>query len=237
MNTVNDYMRGMQVLLIEDDDYIRITLMTALQEHGLLVTAIATGKSAFQVASESRLDVILLDLGLPDLDGTSLIPMLHSVNDAPILIISARDQESQKVTALDAGADDYLTKPFGISELLARMRSTLRRTQRSEQQASHRLYDQDGLFIDVDKHLVSLSGQPVHLTPVEFKLLAVLVKQGGKVITHRQLLREVWGPHHEEDGHYLRIYMRQLRNKLEKEPAQPRHLLTEPGVGYRLSFD
>lgn len=230
-------MHGMQILLVEDDDHIRVTLITALKEHGLVVSAAATGESAFQIASESRLDVILLDLGLPDMDGVALIPMLQTVSEAPILIISARDQEAQKVAALDAGADDYLTKPFGISELMARMRSTLRRTQRSEQQSGPRVYEQEGLFIDIDKHMVSLAGQAVHLTPVEFKLLAVLVKQGGKVITHRQLLREVWGPHHEEDGHYLRIYMRQLRNKLENEPAQPRHLLTEPGVGYRLSFD
>lgn len=225
----------LQVLLIEDDDHIRITLITALSEHGFAVTATSSGNSAFRIAGESRLDLILLDLGLPDLDGASLIPLLTAV--APVIVISARDQEAQKVTALDAGADDYLTKPFGINELLARMRSALRRARPAAVAPVAQRYDREGLYIDVDRHIVSRAGVAVHLTPVEFRLLAVLVRQGGKVITHRQLLRDVWGPTHEEDGHYLRIYMRQLRSKLEVEPAQPRHLLTEPGVGYRLCFD
>ena len=227
----------LQVLLVEDDDHIRVTLLTALSEHGMFVSTASTGTAAFRIAGESRLDLILLDLGLPDMDGAALIPVLRKATGAPIIVISARDQEAQKVAALDAGADDYLTKPFGISELLARMRSSLRRSQQLPHMASPRQYQREGLYIDVDRHVVSLAGQAVHLTPVEFRLLAVLVGQGGKVITHRQLLRDVWGPNHEEDGHYLRIYMRQLRSKLEAQPAQPRHLLTEPGVGYRLCFD
>lgn len=224
-------------MLVEDDDNIRVTLMTTLSEHGVLVTATARGQTAFDIASESQLDLILLDLGLPDMDGTTLIPMLLGVADAPIIVISARDQETQKVAALDAGADDYLSKPFGQSELLARMRSTLRRTQRTQPQDDPHVYEHDGLFVDIDRHVASVDGQGIRLTPVEFKLLAALVRRGGKVITQRQLLREVWGPVHEEDNHYLRIYMRQLRSKLEREPAQPRHLLTEPRVGYRLAFD
>lgn len=166
-----------------------------------------------------------------------LIPLLQEACKAPVIIISARNQEAQKVAALDAGADDYLTKPFGVGELLARIRSALRRTCRGQAEASKTKYGYEELLIDVEKHQVSLSGLPVHLTPVEFKLLALLTKRAGKVITHRQLLREVWGPHHEESGHYLRIYMRQLRSKLEADPAQPRFLLTEPGVGYRLASE
>lgn len=232
---MNMPMQGMQVLLVEDEDYIRVTLTTALQGSGLLVTPAVCGKDAFCIASESRLDLILLDLGLPDMDGVALIPMLQEVSAAPILVISARDQEHQKVAALDAGADDYLTKPFGIGELLARFRSALRRSQRSADSPPTSRYEYEDLVIDLEKRHVTLASKPIHLTPVEFRLLSALTRRSGKVITHRQLLREVWGPHHEEDGHYLRIYMRQLRAKLEADPAQPRFLLTEPGVGYRLS--
>ena len=228
---------GLQVLLVEDDDHIRITLMTTLKEKGLVVSAASNGNQAFRIASESQLDVILLDLGLPDTDGVSLIPLLQSATRAPILVISARDQEHQKVAALDAGADDYLTKPFGMDELLARIRSMLRRAHRAQPAHDNDRYETGGLVIDIRQHQVLLADRPVHLTPVEFKLLAALSRGRGKVITHRQLLREVWGPLHEEDSHYLRIYMRQLRGKLESDPAQPRFLLTEPGVGYRLSSE
>ncbi len=228
---------SLQVLLVEDDDHIRITLMTTLKEKGLVVSGASNGNQAFRIASESQLDVVLLDLGLPDTDGVALIPLLQSVTSAPILVISARDQEHQKVAALDAGADDYLTKPFGMDELLARIRSMLRRTHRTQPTAEDDLHEIGDLVIDIRQHQVRLDKQPVHLTPVEFKLLAALSKGRGKVITHRQLLREVWGPLHEEDSHYLRIYMRQLRGKLEADPAQPRFLLTEPGVGYRLASD
>jgi two-component system KDP operon response regulator KdpE len=227
----------LQILLVEDDDHIRITLMTTLKEKGLVVSAAHNGNQAFRVASESKLDVILLDLGLPDTDGVTLIPLLQSVTHAPILVISARDQESQKVAALDAGADDYLTKPFGMDELLARIRSMLRRTHRAQPAQDPDRYETGDLVIDIRQHQVLLAKQPVHLTPVEFKLLAALSRRHGNVITHRQLLREVWGPLHEEDSHYLRIYMRQLRGKLESDPSQPRFLLTEPGVGYRLASE
>lgn len=230
-------MQGLQVLLVEDDPHIRVTLVTALGEGGMLVTAAGAGQEAFRIASESRLDVILLDLGLPDIDGLALIPMLQTASKAPIIVLSARDQEAQKVAALDAGADDYLTKPFGVGELLARIRSALRRSGGSEPPPDPGLYRHADLVVDVARHQVTLGERPVHLTPVEFRLLAVLVRGAGKVITHRQLLREVWGPLHEEDSHYLRIYMRQLRAKLESDPAQPRFLLNEPGVGYRLAAD
>lgn len=226
--------RELQVLLVEDEIHIRSILTAALGAAGFLVTTATKGKDAYRIASESKFDLVLLDLGLPDMDGVALIPLLQKVSSAPIIVISARFQEQQKVDALDAGADDYLTKPFGIDELQARMRSTLRRSQRATQQPLSSRYDCRGLVVDVENRQVTLAGKPVHLTPLEFRLLAVLVRQSGKVITHRQLLREVWGPHHEEDDHYLRIYMRQLRSKLEENPAQPRFLLTDSGVGYRL---
>lgn len=230
-------MQGLQILLVEDEVHIRVTMTTALGEGGMLVTAAGSGQEAFRIARESRLDVILLDLGLPDMDGLALIPMLQEVSPAPIIVLSARDQEAQKVAALDAGADDYLTKPFGVEELLARIRSALRRRGGTGGPAARQHYCHAGLEVDLERRLVALDGVPVHLTPVEFRLLAVLVRRAGKVITHRQLLREVWGPTHEEDSHYLRIYMRQLRGKLEADPAQPCFLLTEPGVGYRLAAD
>jgi two-component system KDP operon response regulator KdpE len=226
--------RKLQVLLVEDEAYIRSILTTALRAAGFLITTATKGKDAYRIASESKLDLVLLDLGLPDMDGVSLIPLLQQACEAPIIVISARFQEQQKVAALDAGADDYLTKPFGIDELQARMRSTLRRSHRATVRPGRSRYEHQGLAVDFETHQVSLGGRAIHLTPLEFKLLSVLVRQAGKVITHRQLLREVWGPHHEEDDHYLRIYMRQLRSKLEANPAQPRFLLTEPGVGYRL---
>lgn len=225
-----------QILLVEDDDPLRIMLLTALSEHGHVVKATALAQDAFRVARESEIDVVLLDLGLPDGDGLTLIPMLRTVTEAPIIVISARDQEAQKIAALDAGADDYLTKPFGVGELLARIRSTLRRSLPGAKDVAPTRYAHGGLIIDIERHQVQLGERAVHVTPVEFRLLAVLARRAGKVVTHRQLLREVWGPHHEEDGHYLRIYMRQLRAKLEADPAQPRFLLTEPGVGYRLAY-
>lgn len=228
---------GLQILLVEDDDHIRITLLTMLSEQGYLVTAVNNAEAAFQVARDSKLDIILLDLGLPDLDGEILIPMLKNVNGAAVIVISARDKETQKVKALDAGADDYLTKPFGVSELLARMRSVSRRTGQAKTTENQWLYKCQDLAINTQVCEVLLADKPVHITPVEWRLLTVLVREAGKVVTHRQLLREVWGPHHEEDGHYLRIYMRQLRRKLENDPTQPRYLLNEPGLGYRLAGD
>ncbi|MDO9177576.1 MAG: response regulator [Agitococcus sp.] len=230
-------MTSKQVLLVEDDEHLRVMLLTALTEYGYQVTATKTASAAFQIVRESELDVILLDLGLPDFDGNQLIPMLKGVSDTPIIIISARDKEVQKIAALDAGADDYLTKPFGVGELLARMRSALRRSLQIAQPIRSGRYLCRDLEIDIHKHQVLLAGELVHVTPVEFRLLEVLVRYTGKVMTHRQLLREVWGPNHEEDGHYLRIYMRQLRRKLEVNPAEPQYLLTEPGVGYRLAFE
>lgn len=226
-----------QVLVVEDDDHLRIMLTVALGEHHTVTTA-SSGHQAFEIASQSELDLVLLDLGLPDIDGSALIPMLRSITRAPIIVISARGTEAQKIEALDAGADDYVTKPFGMGELYARMRCVLRRVENTAaDQAWATRYRFDGLEVDTERREVTVRGQRVHLTPVEFKILAALVRRGGKVITHRQLLREVWGPLHENDGHYLRIYMRLLRAKIEEDPAMPRYLLNEPAVGYRLASE
>lgn len=228
----------LQILLIEDDDHLRAMLVTAISaQDGHLVTTANRAESALRIVRESETDVILLDLGLPDLDGHTLIPMLRTASTAPIIVISARDAEEQKVAALDAGADDYLTKPFGINELLARIRSARRRALGNRRPTDTVRVASGGLVIDLEHRQVTVNGTPVHLTPVEFRLLAALARRSGKVATHRQLLREVWGPTHEQDSHYLRIYMRQLRGKLEEDSTQPRYLLTEAGVGYRLAGD
>jgi two-component system KDP operon response regulator KdpE len=226
----------LQILLVEDDAHLRAMLVTAISAHAdHMVTAADRAETALRVIRESEMDVILLDLGLPDLDGTALIPLLKSASRAAIIVISARDTEAQKIAALDAGADDYLTKPFGIGELLARIRSTRRRTG-GNRPAAPSLVVCGELLIDLDKREVTVAGVPAHMTPIEFRLLAALARRAGTVATHRQLLREVWGPSHEEDGHYLRIYMRQLRAKIERDPTQPRWLLNEAGVGYRLTI-
>lgn len=234
---MTDHLLNRQVLLIEDDPHIRTMLTTALNAKTFLVSVAASGNAGYQIACESEVDVILLDLGLPDMEGEALIPMLQQVCHAPIIVISARDKEQQKVAALNAGADDYITKPFGVSELEARMNSVLRRSGMKRPEAGPESYCWDDLFIDLVTHKVTLKDQPIHLTPVEYRLLSVLARRPGRIITHRQILREVWGPLHEEDAHYLRIYMRQLRRKLEKNPAEPHYLLNEPGVGYRLAQD
>jgi two-component system KDP operon response regulator KdpE len=177
--------------------------------------------------------LILLDLGLPDMDGLTLLPLLKARCSAQIIIVSARSQESEKIAALDAGAEDYLTKPFSVAELLARLRVAQRR-QQDAQPIRHR-YAVADLLVDLEKHEVWLSGGLIKLTPKEYKLLAVLAQSAGRVVTHSQLLQAIWGRHHSDDTHYLRIYLRQLRQKIERDPAEPRYLLTEPGVGYRLA--
>jgi two-component system KDP operon response regulator KdpE len=175
----------------------------------------------------------VLDLGLPDGDGEALLATLRKRHATPVLVISARHDDGQKIRLLDAGADDYLVKPFGIGELLARLRVAARHRGAALQPAvTH--YERDGLVVDLPTHTVSLQGEPLHLTPTEFKLLARLVRSAGQVVTHRQLLADVWGPEYTEHTHYLRLYMGQLRAKLEADPAEPQRLLTEPGVGYRL---
>ena len=177
---------------------------------------------------------MIVDLGLPDIDGREVITRLREWSAVPIIVLSARGQEPDKVAALDAGADDYLSKPFGVGELLARMRVALRHGARGDQESVESTLTVGDLQIDLGRRRVLVQGAEVHLTPIEYRLLATLVKHAGKVVTHRQLLREVWGPNAEDQSHYLRVYMAHLRRKLETNPAQPRYLLTEAGVGYRL---
>ncbi len=222
-----------KVLIVEDDAQIRRFVSTALESQGLEVHEASTGRQGLTEAGRVRPDLLILDLGLPDMDGVELMQEVRAGSNLPVIVLSARSLESAKISTLDAGADDYLTKPFGVGELLARVRAAIRRARPPavEPQA----FELDALKVDLQRRRVTHSGVEVHLTPIEYRLLATLVANAGKVMTHRQLLKEVWGGEHTEDNHYVRIYMAQLRHKLEVDPAQPRFLLTETGVGYRLA--
>jgi len=221
------------ILLIEDEPEIRRFLRTTLPAHGFRLHEAVTGKDGLTEAKARNPDLILLDLGLPDLEGNEVIRQIREWTTTPIIVLSARDQEQAKVAALDLGADDYVTKPFGVNELLARMRAALRHASRPAD-GGDSVFALGDLTVDLGRRQVFVTGKEVHLTPIEYKLLTTLIRYAGKVLTHRQLLKEVWGPLHVEEGHYLRVYMRQLRNKLESNPAHPRYLVTELGVGYRL---
>jgi two-component system KDP operon response regulator KdpE len=224
------------VLVIEDDPQVRRFLRTSLKAHGFALLEAESGERGLLEAAQHVPDLVLLDLGLPDMDGTELVRRIRTWSRVPILIVSARGEERSKVEALDAGADDYLTKPFGFAELLARMRAALRRAARPDAPEQSTL-EQGELCIDLGRRRVTLRGQEVHLTPIEFRLLAVLARQAGRVVTHRQLLTEVWGPRAAEDTHYLRVYMTHLRRKLEPDPARGRIFHNEAGVGYRLELE
>jgi two-component system KDP operon response regulator KdpE len=221
------------VLLVEDDPQIRRFLRATLPAHGLLLHEAANGKEGLVQAATRTPEVILLDLGLPDLDGLEFIRRLREWATIPVIVLSARGLERDKVAALDAGADDYLTKPFGVEELMARLRVALRHRATGAAGAST-VFTTGELTVDLAGHLVRLAGKEIRLTPTEFKLLAVLARHAGKVVTHRQLLVEVWGPGSAGQTHYLRVQMHGLRHKIEAIPARPRFLITEPGVGYRL---
>ena len=225
------------VLLVEDDRELRATLRDALQVEGYRVAAsasLADARAVIATALADRgLDIVLLDLGLPDGDGESLLADLRREHSTPVIVISARPGEDHKVRLLDEGADDYLVKPFSLAELLARMRVALRHRGTTVRPVILR-YGRADLVVELETRRVLREGAEVHLTPTEYRLLARLVRQAGQVVTHRQLLADVWGPEYTEHTHYLRLYMAQLRAKLESEPADPRLLLTEPGVGYRL---
>ncbi len=218
------------ILLIEDEPHVRRFLRAALAKNGYRVVEAVTAEEGITLASTVNPDVVLLDLGLPDVDGIDVTRRLREWMTAPIVVISARGREQDKVDALDVGADDYLTKPFGLDELLARLRVAMRHAAKK----GEAIFVMDDLRVDREKRIVQLRGEEVHLTPIQYKLLVFLVRHAGKVLTHRQILSEVWGPAYATQAQYLRVYMGQLRQKLEVDPARPRYLLTEPGVGYRL---
>jgi len=225
------------ILIIEDEAPIRRFLRTTLSAQGFRVLEATNGRDGIAEAAARTPDLIVLDLGLPDINGLEVTRQLREWTSVPIIVLSARSQEHDKVAALDLGADDYVTKPFGVGELLARMRVALRHAAQTEDEPGETVFTSGRLRVDLDKRQVWVGEQEIHLTPIEYKLLTVLIRHAGKVLTHRQLLQEVWGPHHTQDAHYVRIYVRQLRNKLEPNPSHPRFLLTELGVGYRLRAD
>jgi two-component system, OmpR family, KDP operon response regulator KdpE len=224
------------VLVVDDEPQVLRFLRASLPHQGYRLIEAVTGEEALREASLRAPDAILLDLGLPDIHGVEVTRRLREWSAVPIVVLSARGQESDKIEALDAGADDYLTKPFGIGELLARLRVALRHSARAGD-GGEPVFEHDGLRVDLAAQRVFSRGEEVRLTRTEYRLLALLVKHAGKVLTHRQLLKEVWGPGSVNESHYLRVYMGQLRHKLEEEPARPRHLVTEIGVGYRLKVD
>lgn len=220
------------VLVIEDEPPIHRFLRASLSSAGYRVSEAVSGREGLRMAVSQPPDLVILDLGLPDMDGQEVLQRLRDWFTGPIIILSARDQEAQKVAALDHGADDYVTKPFGTGELLARMRTALRHARGGGAESALTIGE---LRIDLAARIVSVRGAEVHLTPLEYKLLATMAKHAGKVLTHRFLLREVWGPQDSQENHYLRVFVASLRRKIEDDPARPRYLLTEQGVGYRLA--
>ena len=222
------------IIVIEDDPAIRLFLRTGLSAHGFKVFEAERGRQGIIEAGIRKPDLIILDLGLPDIDGVDVIKAIREWSVMPIIILSARSTEQHKIDALDAGADDSLTKPFGLGELLARIRVALRHSVSNPEHDQSSVFNSGTLKVDLLKRQVFVDDQEVHLTPIQYRLLSVLIKNAGKVLTHQYLLKEVWGPSYRDNSHYLRIYMSQLRQKLETDPTQPQYLLTESGVGYRL---
>lgn len=220
------------VLIVEDEPEIRRFLRAALTAEGHKVVESATARRGTIDAATHKPDLAIIDLGLPDHDGIDVIRQIRGWSPMPIIVLSARVQESAKISAFDAGADDYVTKPFGVAEFLARVSVALRRSLRAA--TGDRILAMGKTTVDIGAHSASRDGEPVHLTPIEFRLIACLARHAGMVVTHKQLLTEVWGPSHAKDTHYLRIYLKQLRDKLEADPLRPRHLVTETGIGYRM---
>lgn len=220
------------VIVVEDDAQIRRFVVTALESEGCIAHEADSVKRGLIEAGTRKPDLVVLDLGLPDGNGIDLIRDLRAWSDIPVIVLSARLGEADKIVALDAGADDYLTKPFGAGELLARVRAQLRRRTRGAN-AGETVVEFGRMRVDLANRLVTRNGEPLHLTPIEYRLLAYLLANSGKVLTHRQLLRDIWGPSHAEDSHYVRVYMGHLRRKIEDDPSRPNHIVTESGVGYR----
>jgi two-component system KDP operon response regulator KdpE len=224
---------AVRVLVVDDDPQIVRALRINLTAHGYHVSTAATGRAALRSVGDLHPDVVVLDLGLPDLDGSEVIAGLRGWTAVPIVVLSARSDSTDKVAALDAGADDYVTKPFGMAELLARLRAAVRRAATATG-GGDRVVTFGEVEVDLERKRVRRAGADVHLTPTEWEMLEMLVRHRGKLISQREMLRHVWGPRHEDRTNYLRVYLAQLRRKLEADPAHPRHLLTEPGMGYRL---
>lgn len=223
------------ILIIEDELPIRRFLKASLSDEGYRITEATSAKEGLRFASSQPPDMIILDLGLPDMDGQEVLQRLREWCSAPIIVLSARDQEQQKIAALDHGADDYVTKPFGVGELLARIRTAMRHSLRSGTEST--VFTTGDLKVDLSARMVYRKGEEVHLTPLEYKLLVTMIRHVGKVLTHRFLLREVWGPQDSQENHYLRVFVASLRRKLETDSTRPRHILTEQGVGYRFATD
>jgi two-component system KDP operon response regulator KdpE len=225
------------VLVIEDETDMRTFARIALAAHGYRAIEAGTAADGIRLAAKHRPDIVLLDLGLPDADGSEVTRRIREWSTVPILVISARGSEAAKVKALDEGADDYMTKPFGAAEMMARIRVALRNASRSRADPIRVIQIGEDVRVDLPRHSVTVRGKDVHLTPIEFKLLVALIRQAGLVLTHRDLLEAVWGPGHEDETQYLRVYMTHLRHKLERKPAHPKYLMTEVGIGYRLRLE
>ncbi|MBL8825851.1 MAG: response regulator [Planctomycetaceae bacterium] len=226
---------GHRILIIEDEQPIRRFLKASLSNEGYRVSEATGGEEGLRLASAQPPDLVILDLGLPDLDGQDVLMRLREWYTSPIIVLSARDQESQKIKALDSGADDFVTKPFGVGELLARMRTAMRHSHRVGAEATTIAIG--NLRLDLTARLVYRNDKEVHLTPLEYKLLLTMVKHAGRVLTHKFLLQEVWGPQGTQENHYLRVFVASMRRKLEDDPARPRYILTEQGVGYRFAAE
>ena len=222
---------GMRVLVVDDESQIRRFLRASLTGHDYQVVEAANGHDALQQVVAAKPDLMILDLGLPDMDGLEILKRVREWSKMPIIVLSVREREQDKIAALDAGADDYLTKPFGVGELLARMRTAMRHTLPTEQEST---FQSGELRIDFARRQVWVANREIKLTPTEYEILKYLAANAGKVVTHQQLLRQVWGPAYVNEPHYVRVYVGQLRHKIETDPAQPQYILTEPGVGYRL---
>jgi two-component system KDP operon response regulator KdpE len=222
---------GGRILVVDDDKQIRRMLDVALRGYGYRIAEACSGREGLSQTAVFRPDLVILDLGLPDMDGVEVILSLREWTQVPIVILSVREQEDEKIKGLESGADDYLTKPFGIRELVARIRVLLRRVAKSEDEP---ILSFDMLSIDLARRVVSARGEEVKLTPTEYEILKYLAHQAGRVVTHKQLLRTIWGPNYQDETHYLHTYINHLRRKIEKDPSQPRYIVTEPGVGYRL---
>jgi two-component system, OmpR family, KDP operon response regulator KdpE len=222
---------GKKVLIVDDEQAIRRFLRATLSAHGYTITEAGTARQALELCAREHPDLVILDLGLPDMEGIEVTRRIREWSQVPVIILSVREREADKVAALDAGADDYLTKPFGVEELMARLRVALRR---ATQPGADPLFQSGDLLFDAARRLVTMGGQELQLTPTEYELLRVLVQHAGRVLTHRQLLQEVWGPAYASETHLLRVNISNLRRKLEPDPSRPRYILTEPGVGYRL---